>query len=271
MRLEGKVAVISGGGTGIGAATARLFAAEGAKVVVTGRREEPLRAVAEATGGLAVAGRRRRPGARGAAVVAAAIEAFGGARLVVANAGVGLGGTAADVTDDDWRHDPRRQPHGRDAPRASGDAGADREAKGSIVLVSSVSGFVVVELERRLRRVEGRHDRAREVDRGRQRAARRARERAVPRVGAHADGRRGDGRPRPRARRHRSTRRYARATALVPLRRAAEPERDRRAARCSSRATTPRTCTARPCSSTAAAWRSTSPSVAFDDGWEGAS
>ncbi|WER49059.1 SDR family NAD(P)-dependent oxidoreductase [Cupriavidus sp. WKF15] len=46
-RLQDKVALISGAGTGIGAATAARFAAEGAKVMLCGRREAPLRAVAE--------------------------------------------------------------------------------------------------------------------------------------------------------------------------------------------------------------------------------
>ena len=50
MRLENKVAIVSGGGTGIGAATARAFAREGAKVVITGRRAEPLEAVAAEIG-----------------------------------------------------------------------------------------------------------------------------------------------------------------------------------------------------------------------------
>ncbi len=47
MKLKGKTAIITGGGTGIGKATARLFAAEGANVVITGRTEKTLKEAAD--------------------------------------------------------------------------------------------------------------------------------------------------------------------------------------------------------------------------------
>ncbi|MFL6722227.1 MAG: SDR family oxidoreductase, partial [Sphingomonas sp.] len=52
--LAGRHAVITGGGTGIGAAAAERLSAAGAKLSLLGRRLEPLQAVAEAHGGIAV-------------------------------------------------------------------------------------------------------------------------------------------------------------------------------------------------------------------------
>ena len=50
--LDGKTALITGGGTGIGRATAELLAAAGCRVLIGGRREEPLRNVAENSSGM---------------------------------------------------------------------------------------------------------------------------------------------------------------------------------------------------------------------------
>ncbi len=141
MRLVDRVAIVSGGGTGIGAATARLFAAEGARVVVTGRRADPLEAVAAEVGGLAVPGDGTEPGVA-EHVVSETLDRFGALDVLVANAGVGFGGSVGDVGDERWERtlDVNLTAAMR-LVRASLPALLER-GRGSVVLVSSVSGLV---------------------------------------------------------------------------------------------------------------------------------
>ena len=141
MRLEGKVAIVSGGGTGIGGATARLFAREGASVVVTGRRSEPIQAVASEIAGVAVAGDIADP-AHAAEAVEQAVSTFGGLDIVVANAGIGLGGSAAETTDEQWRRTIETNLTGQfSLVRAALPHLIDRGG-GAIVLVSSIGAIV---------------------------------------------------------------------------------------------------------------------------------
>jgi meso-butanediol dehydrogenase / (S,S)-butanediol dehydrogenase / diacetyl reductase len=101
--LDGRVALITGAGTGIGAAVAARFVAEGAAVVLTGRRPGPLRQVAAALGERALAIPADAADAAAVTAVArAAVTRFGGLDVLVANAGGHGPGTAADVTDDAW-------------------------------------------------------------------------------------------------------------------------------------------------------------------------
>ena len=85
---SGKHALVTGGGTGIGAATARLLAAEGAHVSLVGRRREPLEAVATETGGKAYPADMTDRAAMEAAF-AAARAASGPFDIVILNAGIG--------------------------------------------------------------------------------------------------------------------------------------------------------------------------------------
>ncbi len=101
-RFEGKVALITGGGTGIGAAAARRIAAEGGKVVVTGRRIEPIAAVAKEIGGAALAG-DASDSKHLEAAVALCVERFGGLDVLVANAGMNRISPLTEMSLDDWR------------------------------------------------------------------------------------------------------------------------------------------------------------------------
>ncbi|ATA52391.1 3-oxoacyl-ACP reductase [Variovorax boronicumulans] len=99
--MAGKVAFITGGGTGIGAAVAAQFVAAGGRVVLMGRRFAQLEAVASKLGGLAVAGDAANT-ADVQRALAAARERFGGVDVLVANAGGHGVGDALATDDASW-------------------------------------------------------------------------------------------------------------------------------------------------------------------------
>ena len=140
MQLEGKVAVISGGGSGIGAATARRFAREGASVVVTGRRPEPIQAVADEIGGRAVPGDSGDPDHARETFTAAA-ESFGGLDIVIVNHGTGWGGSLGTMTDEAWHSTLDANLTGSFNLVRAAIAPMSERGGGSIVLVSSVAGI----------------------------------------------------------------------------------------------------------------------------------
>jgi NAD(P)-dependent dehydrogenase (short-subunit alcohol dehydrogenase family) len=103
MRLSGKIALITGAGSGIGRATALAFAREGAKVGLMGRKRGPLEEVAREIGEAALV----VPGDVGdREQISPAVEEtarhFGGLNVLVNNAGVLIAGTAESHTDEEW-------------------------------------------------------------------------------------------------------------------------------------------------------------------------
>jgi meso-butanediol dehydrogenase / (S,S)-butanediol dehydrogenase / diacetyl reductase len=107
-RLAGRVGLITGGGTGIGAATARRLAAEGARVALIGRRLGLLERVAATIGDRALPVSADAAEADDMAAVIEQVRArFGTVSILVANAGGEGGGTAAEVTDAAWQRSMR--------------------------------------------------------------------------------------------------------------------------------------------------------------------
>jgi NAD(P)-dependent dehydrogenase (short-subunit alcohol dehydrogenase family) len=105
MRLNGKVALITGGSSGIGLATARLFIAEGARVAITGRHQTSLDAAARELGPKALPIRLDlREISSIDRAIADVVAALGSLDIVFANAGVGrptpIGGTSLDAFQD---------------------------------------------------------------------------------------------------------------------------------------------------------------------------
>jgi meso-butanediol dehydrogenase/(S,S)-butanediol dehydrogenase/diacetyl reductase len=103
MRLTGKVAIITGGGSGIGKAIALAFIREGAKVVIVGRGGKKLEAAAAEIGGDCLAVNADVSTASEVEkLVSAALDKFKRINILVNNAAVLLPGTAESLTEEEF-------------------------------------------------------------------------------------------------------------------------------------------------------------------------
>lgn len=138
--MSGRVVVITGAGTGIGAACARRFAEAGERVVLIGRRREALEQVAAQCGGLVLAG-DAADGETWQGFVQSIEAAFGGIDVLVACAGGHGLGAAGETSDQAWRDALRGN---LDSAFASARACLPSllARRGNMVLVGSIASLV---------------------------------------------------------------------------------------------------------------------------------
>lgn len=101
MQLTGKVAIVTGASSGIGAATARRLAAEGARLVLAARRTERIESLAEQLGDAVAVTTDMRDPAHVRALIDSANEVYGGLDVLVNNAGQGLHVPVTEIALDD--------------------------------------------------------------------------------------------------------------------------------------------------------------------------
>jgi NAD(P)-dependent dehydrogenase (short-subunit alcohol dehydrogenase family) len=145
-RLSGKVAFITGGGTGIGRACALAFAREGAKIAIAGRRPDPLASVArevEAAGGQAIAlGCDVTDPAAVPTALQEAEQRFGCLNIVVNNAGATIVATAENTSDEDWNRIITTNLTATFRVSRTALAALRRAGGGTIVNIGSILGIV---------------------------------------------------------------------------------------------------------------------------------
>jgi NAD(P)-dependent dehydrogenase (short-subunit alcohol dehydrogenase family) len=144
MRLEGKLAVITGAATGIGRATARLFVDEGARVVIADINEtDGRRTVDELEAGEAASFLRAdvSRAAEMEALMNDAADAMGGIDVIVNNAGVQRSGAVTEFDESDWDALMRVNPKSCFFGAKYGVPHLRRRGGGSIVNTASIAGL----------------------------------------------------------------------------------------------------------------------------------
>lgn len=143
-RVEGKVALVTGGASGVGREDVLLFAREGARVVLTDLNEEAGRALAAEVGTQATFLRQDVASeADWQAVMAHVLERHGGLDIVVNNAGILMPGTIEEATLDEWRRLMRINADSCFLGTKYGVL-AMKERGGSIINMSSVSSWLPI-------------------------------------------------------------------------------------------------------------------------------
>ncbi|MEQ9520751.1 MAG: glucose 1-dehydrogenase [Parvibaculum sp.] len=144
-RLNGKVALVTGGGSGIGRGAAIAMAAEGAKVFVTDidaeGGNETVALIAKAGGQAKFATQDVVDEGRWAEIVSQTVAAFGGLNILLNNAGIAIGAPVTEMSLEDWRRQTAINVDGvflgcKHAIPSMAESGG-----GSIVNVSSIAGF----------------------------------------------------------------------------------------------------------------------------------
>ncbi len=103
-RVDGKIALVTGGGSGLGRAISEMLAREGARVAVTDIDEAAARATVAKISGAAIAVRHDvTEAATWATTLDATLSEFGGLHILVNNAGIAEGGSIEDTDLETWR------------------------------------------------------------------------------------------------------------------------------------------------------------------------
>lgn len=102
MRLKDKVCIVTGGGSGIGRATCRVFAREGAKVVVADRNADAAAVVAKELSGALAMTVDVSKSAEVRRMIDDTVQRFGRLDVIVNNAGYGTFGTVVDIDEKEW-------------------------------------------------------------------------------------------------------------------------------------------------------------------------